>query len=182
MFRHRLFRFALVAVLSAGFPAVQGCGSDDQPPGTNLSIADVVREGAVTDGQLRAVLANAPEDWAWAGGRFRTPANGDALPSDAPFEFTWKADATVDAPAAGAPNDLEFVHLLVFSTATEPNLLRVFSDQLSYTPDADAWEILKTAGERGAITLSLTSATLMGDALVDDGGPFIGQTLSFTIE
>lgn len=181
MFRHRRFRFALIAALSA-MPLAQGCSSDDPPSTSNVSTADVVREGSVTEGQLRAVLSHEPEDWAWAGGRFRTPVNGDVLSSDTPFEFTWKSDATVDPPEAGAPNNLQVVHLLVFSTATEPSLLRVFSDQNSYTPDAAAWQLLKTAGESSAVALSLTSATLMGDELVSDGGPFVGQTLSFTVE
>ena len=87
--------------------------------------------------------ANEAQDWAWAGGSFHTPVDGGVLPSNAPFEFTWQADVTVDPPAAGAPNDLQIVHLLVFGSATEPNLLRVFSTLDSYTPDAAAWDKLK---------------------------------------
>jgi hypothetical protein len=182
MSRHSLFRLALVAALSAALPAVPACSSDDTPGSSNATIVDVVREGDVTEGQLRRVLANEAQDWAWAGGQFDTPVDGSVLPSDTPFEFRWDSDATVDPPAAGATNDLQMVHLLVFSTRAQPNLLRVFSTLDSYTPDAAAWEALKKAGQSGAVTLSLTSATLLGDELVDDGGPFIGEALSFTIE
>jgi len=182
MSRHSLFRLALVAALSGALPAVPACSSDATPAPANASIADVVREGNVTDGQLRLVVANEAQDWAWAGGQFHAPVDGGVLPKDTPFEFSWESDTTVDPPAAGAPNDLQMVHLLLFSTATQPNLLRVFSTLDSYTPNAAAWETLKGAGEREAITLSLTSATLQGDALVVDGGPFIGQSLSFTVE
>jgi hypothetical protein len=182
MSRHRLFRLALVAALCAALPAVPACSSDDTPAATNASIADVVREGDVTDGQLRAVLANEAQDWAWAGGSFHAPVDGGALPSDTPFEFSWKSDSTVDPPAAGATSDLQMVHLLVFGTASEPNLLRVFTTLDSFTPDARAWATLKTTGESEPVTLSLVSATLMGDQLVVDGGPFIGETLSFTVE
>lgn len=182
MSRHSFFRLALATALAGALPAVPACSSDDVASSSSSSIADVVRQGDVTDSQLRTFLANEAQEWAWAGGRLDTPVDGGVLPSDAPFEFTWESDNTVDPPAAGATNDLQLVHLLVFSTQAEPNLLRVFSTLNSYTPDAATWETLKEAGQSGPITLSLNSATLMGSELVVDGGPFIGETVSFTIE
>ena len=183
MSRHPLFRVALVTLLATALPAVSGCSSDASPAAAPaLDTSDVVREGVVTEGQLRAVLANAPIEWAWAGGSFDTPLDTATVPSGAPFEFTWQSDQTEDPPAAGAPNDLDMVHLLVFSTPSKPKLLRVFTSLDSYTPDAAAWQTLNDVGEGEVITLSLTSATLIGDGLTGNGGPFIGQQLTFSIE
>lgn len=175
MSRHSLFRLALVAVLAAALPVIPACSSDDSPAAT-------VHEGTVTNGQLHAVLSTEAQEWAWAGGSFHTPNDGDVLPSDTPFTFSWQSDTTVDPPAAGAPDDLQMVHLLAFSTPTESNLLRVFTSLDSYTPDTAAWETLKKAGKSGPVTLSLVSATLQGDGLVVDGGPFVGESITFTVE
>ena len=181
MSRSHLFRVALITVLSAVLPTVSACSSDDTAT-ASLDTSDVVHQGLVTDGQLRAVLSNEARDWAWAGGQFDAPEDSAVLSSETPFEFTWHADATEDIPAAGAPNDFEMMHLLIFSTPSKSNLLRVFSSLDSYTPDAAAWQTLTLAGKAEAITLSLTSATFEGDALTINGGPFIGQALTFTIE
>jgi hypothetical protein len=180
MSRSSLSRLALVAALATMLPAFSACSSDSAPA-VDTSTADVVREGNVTDGQLRAVLDNAAQDWAWAGGQFDAPSNKDVMASDTAFEFAWHADPT-EPSDGGAPGDMDMVHLLVFSTPSEPNLLRVFSTLGSYTPDAAAWQKLIDAGTSSAITLSLTSATFSGDELTAEGGPFVGQELSFTIE
>ena len=184
MSRHPLFRVALVTLLTTALPAISACSSEAASSPV-IDTTGVVQEGVVSEGQLRAVLSNQPIEWGWAGGAFDTPPNSDSiavLPSGTPFEFTWQSDQTEDPPAAGAPNDLDRVHLLVFSTPSNPKLLRVFSSMDSYTPDAAAWQTLNDAGEGEVITVSLTSATLIGDGLTGNGGPFIGTPVQFTIE
>jgi hypothetical protein len=180
MSRPNRFRVALVVVLSAAVPVFSACSSDDSPA-VDPTPADVLRQGEVTEGQLRAVLTTEALDWAWAGGQFDTPDDKAVLASDTPFEFTWHADPT-EPSEGGAGGNLEMVHLLVFSSASQPTLLRVFSSLDSYTPDAAAWQKLTAAAASGAITLSLTSGTFSGDELTVEGGPYIGQQLSFTIE
>jgi hypothetical protein len=178
MSRTSLFRVAFVAAMAVAAPLLPACSSDDAPA-VDASLAEVVRQGDVTDVQLRAVVANAPIDWAWAGGQFDTPDPNATLPSSTPFEFTWHADAT-QPEEGGGPSAYQMVHLLVFSTPTKPNLLRVFSTLDSYTPDDATWQLLTATGE--PITLSLTSGTFAGDDLTSEGGPYIGQHLTFTIE
>ena len=178
MTRPSLFRIALLAALGAAVPFAPACSSD-AAPAAQASIADVLREGDVNETQLRAVLANEAEDWAWAGGQFDTPEDGATLAASAPYEFTWHADSTEPADG-GAPSDTQMVHLLVFSSPSHGTLLRLFTTLDSYTPDADTWQQLVAAGE--PITLSLTSATFAGDELTVDGGPYVGQALTFSIE
>ncbi len=178
MFRSPLFRVALVAALAVAAPTIPACSSNDAPA-VDPSLASVVRQGDVTDAQLRTVVANKPIDWAWAGGQFDAPDPNASMPATTPFEFTWHADAT-QPEEGGGPSAFQMVHLLVFSTPSNPNLLRVFSTLDSYTPDAAAWQLLTATGE--PITLSLTSGTFAGDDLTSEGGPYIGQELSFSIE
>ncbi len=184
MSQHPLFRVALVTLLMTTLPVFSGCSSNDSSPTSAPAIdtSAIVREGVVTEDQLRAVLSGQPEEWGWAGGSFSTPLDTAVIPSKTPFEFTWQSDQTEDPPAAGAPNDLVMVHLLLFSTPSKPELLAVFTSMNSYTPDAAAWQTLNDAGEGEAITLNLVSATLIGDGLTGNGGPFIGQKLTFSIE
>lgn len=81
--------------------------------------------------------------------------------------------------AHGAPlNGSAF--FLVFSSPSSPQLLRVFTDKTSYTPDAADWQKLVAA--QATITLSVTSAVFENNLLTADGGPFTGQTLTFTIQ
>lgn len=78
------------------------------------------------------------------------------------------------APLTGA------CYLLVFSTPSHPRLVRLLTTLTSYTPDPAAWNKLVTA--RAPITLQLSAATFDTDMLTAEGGPHIGQAISFTIE
>ncbi len=178
MSRSNLLRVALVALLAVAAPTLPACADNDALP-AGVANADVVRQGDVTESQLSAMLANEPIDWAWAGGQFDSPDPNASMPASTPFEFTWHADAT-QPEEGGGPSAFQMVHLLLFSTPSNPSLLRVFSSLDSYTPDAATWQKLTASGE--PITLSLTSGTFAGDDLTSEGGPYIGQELSFSIE
>jgi hypothetical protein len=68
---------------------------------------------------------------------------------------------------------------LVFSTDTTPNLVRVFTSNTTYTPSADAWGKMTSAGK--PITLKLVSAIFESNRVAQDGGPFAGSTTTFTV-
>lgn len=68
---------------------------------------------------------------------------------------------------------------LVFSTDADPRLLRVFTSDTAYTPDAAAWTKLSGAGK--AIKLSLSSAEFENNRIVQGGGPIAGGSIQFTI-
>ncbi|MBK9263181.1 MAG: hypothetical protein IPM54_25675 [Polyangiaceae bacterium] len=68
---------------------------------------------------------------------------------------------------------------LVFSTDSEPNLVRVFTSNTSYVPSADAWGKMTSAGK--PITLKLVSAIFESNRVAQDGGPFEGSTTTFTV-
>ncbi|WP_437522804.1 hypothetical protein WME79_32440 [Sorangium sp. So ce726] len=70
-------------------------------------------------------------------------------------------------------------YFLVFTTAERELLLRVFTTKLSYTPDAAAWDKLRAAGV--PITVSVISALFENNRIVQGGGPFTGEPVTFTI-
>ncbi|WP_437478536.1 hypothetical protein WME75_30480 [Sorangium sp. So ce1014] len=70
-------------------------------------------------------------------------------------------------------------YFLVFSTAEREGLLRVFTTKLSYTPDAAAWEKLRAAG--APITASVINAVFENNRIVQGGGPFPGEPVSFSV-
>ncbi|WP_437314132.1 hypothetical protein [Sorangium sp. So ce385] len=71
-------------------------------------------------------------------------------------------------------------YFLVFSTAEREGLLRVFTTKLSYTPDAAAWDKLRAAG--GPITVSVLNAVFENNRIVQGGGPFTGEPVTFSVE
>jgi len=138
-----------------------------------------------------AVLpAATPATFAWhvdssapqGGGAGAGGASGALTPADSGVR--WASLLQLFGPertasAHGAPLNGE-AFFLVFSTPSSPTLLRVFTTQLSYTPDADAWKKLIGAG--GPITLDITSGIFENNLLTQDGGPHLGQTLTFTVQ
>jgi hypothetical protein len=71
-------------------------------------------------------------------------------------------------------------YFLVFSTDTEPDILRVFTTKTSYTPDAKAWDKLYAVNTW--TTLSILSASFTTDSLSPNAGPFKGASIQFCIE
>jgi hypothetical protein len=81
------------------------------------------------------------------------------------------------AHAHGTPIDGR-AYFLVFRTEENPRLLRVFTTRLDYTPSAEAWA--KLSGEGGGpITVEITGAIFEQNRIPQDGGPWLGETLSF---
>ena len=140
--------------------------------------AVVVLEGDASEARLTTFLHEKARDWAWAGGQFETPEDGATLSASQPSTFTWHADPA-DFAEGGAPGDVVMTHLLSFRTA-RGDLQQVFTTLPEYTPSTPDWQQLVHAHE--PITLSLTTGSFVGSELPEEGGPFIGQTLTFTIE
>jgi hypothetical protein len=176
MSRTRPFRTRLWSALVAA-PVLVACSSSDdshsQPPPA------VVLEGDASAAQLDTFLQQKARDWAWAGGQFDAPRDDATLAANPALTFAWHADPA-DFAQGGAAGEVVMTHLVLFSTQGQPDLLQVFSTLSEYTPDALHWQKLVDAHD--PITISLTTGTFVGDDLPEDGGPFIGQTLTFTIE
>lgn len=71
-------------------------------------------------------------------------------------------------------------YFLVFSTDTEPKVLRVFTTKTSYTPDAKTWDRL--ASLQIWTTLTILTGAFTNDQLSPTGGPFTGPSVNFCIE
>jgi hypothetical protein len=181
--RIRPLRTLLLLALACT-PSLAACSSLSDDVGAQpavISTAGYLLEGDATEALLNTYLQHKPRDWAWAGGQFDTPDADATLSADTPLTFTWHADPA-DFAEGGAPGDTLMTHLLSFSTASHGDLLQVFTTLSTYSPDAAAWKKLVDAGE--PITLNLSTGTFIGtDFPADgDGGPFIGQTLTLSIE
>ncbi|WP_437955306.1 hypothetical protein WME76_27720 [Sorangium sp. So ce119] len=70
-------------------------------------------------------------------------------------------------------------YFLVFSTPEREGLLRVFTTKLTYTPDAAAWDKLRAAG--APITVSVINAVFENNRIVQGGGPFTGEPVTFSV-
>jgi hypothetical protein len=171
----------LIALAAApGFTACSSSGegglrSEPDP----ISTYGIEREGDASAAQLNTFLHHKARDWAWAGGQFDAPDDNAVLSADTPQTFSFHADPA-DFAEGGAPDEIVMTHLLQFSRASGSSLLQVFTTLSEYTPNAQDWQKLVDAGE--PITLSLTTGSFVGSGLPQDGGPFIGQTITFTIE
>ena len=190
----RLLRTALfVALASASTLAyLPACSSKTDEPANSLT-AGVLREGDPSDAAVTQLLSYEADDWGWAGGVYLEPPTDPTasridvtLPADMPFTFVWHADP-VSSPEAGAAGSLNapsatgftgVAFLLVFSTPSNPNLLRVVTTDSSFTPSADAWKTLTSSSE--PVALKLASGTFENDELTAEGGPHQGQALGLS--
>lgn len=195
---------SLAGVVFVG-TSVGACGGGtENPPATNEpDLTGVIYTGAATDEALEALLLAAPKTDAAQGVVVDTPAAGAALPKDVPPTIEWhvggssaarepsagerfvgaaKALASFWGPreawAHGAPVNGR-AYLLVFSTPKSPELVRVFTTELSYTFDAASWTKLALTGE--PVTLVVTNAIFEDNRVAQDGGPFTGKAVTFSI-
>lgn len=178
---HALLLPSLLLLALAAGPSLAACSSSEdarQHPDP-ISTYGVVREGDASDAQLNTFLQHKARDWDWAGGVFDAPDDQATVDADPPLTFAWHADPAELSPGSAA-GEVVITHLLLFSAPTHPSLLKVFTTRPDYTPNAQAWQTLLDAGE--PITVSLTTGTFVGSDLPEEGGPFSGQALTFTIE
>lgn len=68
---------------------------------------------------------------------------------------------------------------IVFSTKSDDKLVRIFTDQTSFTPGQDIWDELAAANAE--ITVSLVAADFDNNRIADGGAPVQGTRLTFTI-
>jgi hypothetical protein len=194
------------ALLGVAACLLCACGAEDVPGALDTvrpEHRDVVFQGATTDDALAALLATEPTVADDAYPYFATPPDGTKLSE--PVRFSWKLSEPEArrAPAQASPWStalrplLELVgpvrsahaatpkldgraFLAVFSTDSDEALLRVFTTELEYTPDTQAWARLTSTPE--TITGWLLTGEFAGDALVEGGGPFSGGWIQLTVE
>jgi hypothetical protein len=198
----RAFLLGAPATLWIGCSSSGGTAPDPEPtPPTPVGyddIADVIyRPGATDEGLLtllnaRAVTRTSAEPVITA------PTEGAELAAS--MTFTYQAGATArrriqrggardwslpgwltlerSAFAHGAPmnGDAFFV---AFSTTGHPKFMRIFTQDMSYVPTDAEWQHLATAGD--TITLTVTRAIYEENRLTEDGGPYVGKPLHFSV-
>lgn len=106
----------------------------------------------------------------------------DASPRPAAPSFSAPLRELFGPPRAAHAHGTPFTGTatyLVFSTDTDPKLVRVLTSELKYTPSQAAWTKLTGAGK--AITLTTITALFTENRVDMDGGPFKGSTATFTI-
>jgi hypothetical protein len=190
MLPSRFLRTALVVALASAAAAyLPACSSNTEGPSNSLT-AGVLRQGDASDAAVTQLLSYEADDWGWAGGVFLAPptvatdASTDvALPASTPFTFVWHADPVPSEDEAGAAGTLNtpsgftgVAFLLVFSTPSDPKLLRIITTASTFTPSASDWQKLRSSTEQ--VTLKLASGTFENDELTAEGGPHQGQGLN----
>jgi hypothetical protein len=198
---------ALAALVGALAPA--GCGASRAAGGAGdaapaVPVIDYV--GAATDDALIRLLDAPPEDVTSRPLAIDSPSAGAALAADSPAAFAFRAATALlrpsrptppprwrravreladllgperEAQAHGTPFNGTGFYLVVTDAASRP-LLRAFTDQTSYTPDAGRWAAL--AGGAQPLTLSITWAEFEENRIPAGSGPFVGGALPFTVE
>lgn len=170
---------------------------DGQPPPTDEALnqllaapasADTTHGGVFDFPADGAALPASPiPTFAWHTGGALPDAGVDATPEgggDAPLGRMLRPITTSPfgperaAYAHGAPTNGK-AYFLVFSTATNAKLLRVFTIKTTYVPSADAWNRLTSA--HAPITVSLETGIFDNDALAPDGGPWQGGSITMTV-
>jgi hypothetical protein len=184
----------LCSALFVAFASVStlACSSSGEGQSNSLT-AGVLREGDPSDAAITQLLSYEADDWGWAGGVFLAPptvatdASIDVtLPASAPFTFVWHADPVPSAEAgasgtlggASAAGFTGVAFLLVFSTPSDPKLLRIVTTDSSFTPSAADWQKLTLSSE--PVTFKLASGTFEDDELTAEGGPHQGQGLNLS--
>ncbi len=147
-------------------------------------------QAAVVDMPLAGieVPSSPPAVFTWHSGAtaFRTPARQKLL--DVPALASPRVPALVElaslfgpvreAEAHGPPVNGK-VYFMTLATVSNPTMVRVFTDQTSYTPTQDVWD--KLSAKHEVITITILTAYFDNDVLAADGGPFTGVASTFTI-
>jgi hypothetical protein len=175
--------------------ALAGCGHDHDDPVIDPSLADVIYEGGANDEALEALLAAQAVVDPARGATLVSPEQGATVPAAEPAAFSWgegSAWRTRPRPVErlvglvggalvmghGAPVNGR-AYFVVFHTEGDPELTRVFTGLTSYAPATEVWQKMTAAGQPIAVTI--TSGIYDNNLLAADGGPFVGDTTTFTI-
>ncbi len=67
----------------------------------------------------------------------------------------------------------------VISSESEPELVRVFTTAREYLPTEEVWEKIKAVNE--PITVTVTAAEFDNNRIAQEGGPWKGSSITFTI-
>jgi hypothetical protein len=70
-------------------------------------------------------------------------------------------------------------YFLTISSDSEPKLVRVFTNILDYTIEAEDWDRMKAVG--GEMTAKVIWADFETNRVLNDGGPWDGTSVTFTI-
>lgn len=72
-------------------------------------------------------------------------------------------------------------YLFVLSTPSNAKVLRVFTSQSSYKPDAAAWDTVKKAAAGTTVSAVVTTALFDNNKVIANGGPYAGQPIQFEV-
>lgn len=191
----------MLAVLACTVIGCSDPSTDDATSSTGSwsggaeDLSDVIYEGGATDEALLVMLGHAIVGTETDGAAFAAPSEGAVMAASSPFEFKWSAmvarrdESFVErafsfllgegeAYAHGAPISGR-AYFVVFQTPTNPKLLRVFTTNLSYTPDDAAWQKLVSAGQ---FTARIGNAIFDENKVAEGGGPFVGAERMMTVK
>jgi hypothetical protein len=171
----------LAALPGCGDDAGDGAGGGGAGGASSTSTAsdghsgefdDVVFEGEAQHDALEELLAATVVDEPSQASSFTSPEDGAALDPAAPPTFAW---TPAGVPRHGDPVN-GAAYYLVFSTSGQPSLLRVFTTEETYAPDAEAWAAVTAPGT--PVIVTITSAVFEQNRVAQGGGPWVGPTIT----
>lgn len=202
--KRTILALACVGLAQAGLAAC----SDDHDHGTSSSSGsvavdakDVIYDGATDEALLELLGAKVVTGKA---SKVTLPTAGQKIPSAGAIPtFAWDAPSQAALPlhfttpawtpsklaqmlslegvahAHGTPTN-GLAYFLVFGTASNAKLVRVFTVKNTYQPTADVWARL--TGAKAAINLVITAAVFQDNLVAKDGGPYASPAVTFTVE
>ena len=194
-------KISLILGASAFAVASHGaaCSPKHEEDRVTPGLEGVIYEGETSDEALAAMTALTAKPATKPFG-FMSPVAGAKLPATPIPTFAW-GDVTAPVLDAGTgffhaePVPFHWLggraawahgaalngkaYFLRFSVPTNEKLVRVFTIKTTYQPSADVWK--KLVDSNATITIKLQSATFDNNAIAQDGGPFDGTGVSFTV-
>jgi hypothetical protein len=184
------------------------CSSDGEPSNpaegpNDVDLEGVVYLGAANDEGLALLLDASAK--ASPAPRFTSPEAGAMLEAPTTFSYHAGEGARLEAAPDGASARssqrlarelLQLIgrersalahgapmngpgYLLTFASSDDPKVLRVFTDQTTYLPSAEEWQMLVAASDE--LTVSVRLAVFDEGRLAAGGGPFESAPLAFSI-
>lgn len=203
--KRTILALACVGFAQAGLAACSSSGDTSSSSSSSGTVAtdvkDVIYDGATDEALLELLGAKVVTGKA---SKVTLPTAGQKLSSGGAIPtFAWDAPSQAALPlrfsapawtpsklaqlfslegvahAHGTPTN-GLAYFLVFGTASNAKLVRVFTVKNTYQPTADVWARL--TGAKAAINLVITAGVFQDNLVAKDGGPFASPAVTFTVE
>jgi hypothetical protein len=173
----RATRVGLLCALTSVVVLGGACG----PSGPDPALAGVVFVGGADEPALEQLVTAPPPGDMANGVVIDAPSNDSILNAATVITFRWHSPGGTEPAAHADTGTMSGAgYFLTFGTDLKSEVLRVFTTETSYTPDAEAWKTL--SADMIWTELSIVSAVFQDDQIVPGEGPFEGAPVFFCLD